>query len=130
MEARKRRPESIPWFNQGWLWFLGGLGIFLLLSRLLGWGNAAGALQLASGHCRVSGASGAKGGGAPGRRDGAGLPTPDFWGKLKRASTYARPIPEQMLSGSSIRKSRLSKQGTLALYKQLPGCLGGCLSRP
>ena len=47
METGERRAASIPWWNQGWLWFLGGLGIFLLLSSLLGWGNAAGALTAA-----------------------------------------------------------------------------------
>lgn len=44
---------------------------------------------------------------------------PNLWGKPKRASAYAGLIPEQTLSGSSVRKSRLSKRGPALLRKQL-----------
>ncbi len=44
---------------------------------------------------------------------------PNLWGKPKRASAYAGLIPEQMLSGSSVRKSRLSKRGPALLRKKL-----------
>jgi len=44
------RNRVLDWYsrrNEGLTWFLGGLALFLLLSLLLGWGNAAGALTAA-----------------------------------------------------------------------------------
>ena len=47
MAPAEERAEEARWWSQGWAWFLGGLALFLLLSLLLGWGNAAGALTAA-----------------------------------------------------------------------------------
>ena len=42
-----------------------------------------------------------------------------LWGKAKQASAYAGLIPEQQHSGSSVRKSRLSRKGPALLRKKL-----------
>jgi len=47
MAAREEKSADIPWWKQGWVWFLGGPALFLLLSLRLGWGNAAGAFTAA-----------------------------------------------------------------------------------
>lgn len=44
---------------------------------------------------------------------------PELWGKAKQASSYAGLIPEQFISGSSVRKSRLSRKGPTLLRKKL-----------
>ncbi len=46
-------------------------------------------------------------------------PPPELWGKAKPASSYAGLIPEQSISGSSVRKSRLSRKGPVLLRKKL-----------
>ncbi len=43
----------------------------------------------------------------------------NLWGKAKQASAYAGLIPEQQHSGSSVRKSRLSRKGPALLRKKL-----------
>jgi len=47
MAAREEKLADIPWWKQGWVWFLGGPALFLLLSPHLGWSNAAGAFTAA-----------------------------------------------------------------------------------
>ncbi len=44
---------------------------------------------------------------------------PELWGKAKQASAYAGLVPEQRHSGSSVRKSRLSRKGPALLRKKL-----------
>ncbi|WP_456411208.1 transposase [Oceanithermus sp.] len=44
---------------------------------------------------------------------------PELWGKAKPASSYAGLIPEQSISGSSVRKNRLSRKGPVLLRKKL-----------
>ncbi len=44
---------------------------------------------------------------------------PELWGRAKPASAYAGLVPEQQYSGSSIRRSRLSRKGPVLLRKKL-----------